>query len=997
MIKDFSKLTSLFLFFSALLSLATASCNESDPINIYLLPHTHDDVGWLKTADQYFYGSRNDIQLAGVQYIIDSVVTTLAKYPKMKFIYVEIAFFWRWWKNADNLKKGLARNLIESGKLEFINGGWSMHDEANPYYEDMIGNMAAGHDFLRRTFNVTPITGWHIDPFGHSNANAAFFAQMGFTGYMFSRIDYQDMITRLQQKALEFIWIPETSQKEENAIFTSINFAGYGWPNEPIEEWNFDLLRMEYVSDNPNLECYNIEAEASKLINYFKGNQKNFATSNMAQTCGTDFNYHGAHIPFKNLNKLINFINARLDLYPNVSIQSSTPSEYLKVVRTSNVTLPTKTDDFFPYADNNNSYWTGYFTSRTAIKCHVRNSGRYFQNVKRLVTQKLWTNTSQSLSQNVSKAIAALVQLDQTMGILQHHDAVAGTETQAVADDYQFLLYRDRMRVQNEVTRHILAEDAHSILGIYNEDFQLCDTNITARYCNATAGLLNGSNVLIAVYNSLNSGTKTIRVKVPTSNITLKDSHANEILADVICANTIDAEDCDLFFSFPFDGHETTFFYIIPNNSNSMLVQPSDTVKSPNLYKEYKISLNESITIYSDLMNFEWNQQGNINSFALQYNYYPSYCNRSGLDQNSGAYIFRPAESNIGGSSPYSTPHSSKIYQGKVVTQIYIEHDKMLTNLRFYNYDDSKTQTIEIETFVSSIDVSDSIGKEVVLLIKTNIENNKTFYTDSNGMEMQKRILNYRPTWNLTVHQPVAGNYYPVNSAIYIEDVFAGLRATVMTDRTQGGASIHPGDIELMIQRRIVCNDGKGLNEPLNETDMNDPSKGLSQWIYHNLIFTQQGKKSQQRAVQFFNDQPLLINFASLGSIAASANKKVDINIIEANNIQDTFELPDLVKVLFKPYGNNSYAVWFHNMDSETSVDIDTAYFDKSIRVGRSYNLTEFSLSANQPKSLAVAKRREAARHLGLKGEFKINNDYKSGIIHLRPLEIRTFELNIEE
>jgi hypothetical protein len=43
------------------------------------------------------------------------------------------------------------------------------------------------------------------------------------------------------------------------------------------------------------------------------------------------------------------------------------------------------------------------------------------------------------------------------------------------------------------------------------------------------------------------------------------------------------------------------------------------------------------------------------------------------------------------------------------------------------------------------------------------------------GMEMQQRILNYRATWPLQVLQPVAGNYYPIQSTIMIQDVNTGL------------------------------------------------------------------------------------------------------------------------------------------------------------------------------------------------------------------------------
>ena len=57
----------------------------------------------------------------------------------------------------------------------------------------------------------------------------------------------------------------------------------------------------------------------------------------------------------------------------------------------------------------------------------------------------------------------------------------------------------------------------------------------------------------------------------------------------------------------------------------------------------------------------------------------------------------------------------------------------------------------------------------------------------------QKRILDYRPTWNYTAFEEVAGNYYPVNSFIGIKDQKTSQPITVITDRSQGGAVLREG------------------------------------------------------------------------------------------------------------------------------------------------------------------------------------------------------------
>jgi lysosomal alpha-mannosidase len=100
--------------------------------------------------------------------------------------------------------------------------------------------------------------------------------------------------------------------------------------------------------------------------------------------------------------------------------------------------------------------------------------------------------------------------------------------------------------------------------------------------------------------------------------------------------------------------------------------------------------------------------------------------------------------------------------------------------------------------------LSDKIGKEIISRFHIPFyKNNQTFYTDSNGREMLKRVLNYRPSFSLKENvENVSGNYYPITSRISLTDLQT--RFSILNDRSQGGSSLQDGEIELMVLAYVI-------------------------------------------------------------------------------------------------------------------------------------------------------------------------------------------------
>jgi len=63
----------------------------------------------------------------------------------------------------------------------------------------------------------------------------------------------------------------------------------------------------------------------------------------------------------------------------NINVLYSTPSCYLYHVNHLNQVWNSKFDDFFPYSEHPHSYWTGYYTSRAALKGYVRKTNNFLQ------------------------------------------------------------------------------------------------------------------------------------------------------------------------------------------------------------------------------------------------------------------------------------------------------------------------------------------------------------------------------------------------------------------------------------------------------------------------------------------------------------------------------------------------------------------------------------------------------------------------------------------
>jgi len=812
-------------------------------VNVHLVPHTHDDVGWLKTVDQYYYGNRNDIQRATVQNIINSVLKELAWNADRKFIYIEQAFYQRYMEEHqdDPQIMSLMRQLISQGQLEFINGGWCMHDEASPSFVDMIDQTTLGHRYLLQQFNVTPKTTWQIDPFGHSSNAASLLSSpmAGFNGVHFMRADYQEIGQRNDARTTEWIWAASPTKGMNTATFASVIYGGYC----TIGGINMDIYSSDApVMDDITLEDYNVGQVVEAVVNaafdnikkYPQGEPGGDGTMDVLLPLGCDFNYENAGTWFTNTDKVIHWLNQD----GRVNAFYSTPSIYTAAKLENGKSYTVRTGDMFPYADGPHAYWTGYFVSRAALKGYVRDTSSVFQAAKQI---QAFTGGAQDMS-----STNPLYRLERALGVTQHHDAVAGTAKQAVAYDYA-----RRLAWGREDADALFNASFQKLTKFTTGSFYSCDlSNVTicpaleaavptvAILYNQQAQTRPAWNVLLPVglptgivsYSVFDNNNKPVTAQLfPLSSrdTSLRTEYYND-------NSTVPIQWLAFQANLPATGFSA--YFIIPTGSTeeapfTHISTPitmrignnglrSATRKTKNVVEGDQQITNGVVTVTIDgntgLVSNYANSNNGINTpLSQNFYWYNSSVGNKQDGQASGAYIFRPNSStifNVGTGSATVT-----IINGPIINEArQVFATWMTQSVRLW----AGAPTADFEMTVGPIPFQDGLGKEIITRYTTNFATNSTWYTDSNGRDTMTRIYNYRSQWNYTVEEPVSGNYYPVNAYIYTQDVNNGNTLSVMTDRSQAGASVVNGTFEVMIQRRLQHDDSRGVGEPLNETGL---------------------------------------------------------------------------------------------------------------------------------------------------------------------------------
>lgn len=507
---------------------------------IHYIPHSHMDMGWVQTINDYFETS--------VRPIHDNVVEVLRRTPRdlpyrlrPKFVLNDL-YFLRMWLTEDPAKTGfktrMIRDLIKEGLLEIVGTGMVMADTACPHYEDLITNYFAGIAFTETNFTTRSQVAFQLDSFGQTHALFFIGSLFGLHDAVFHRIPH---FLRDQLKShglFELQWLLPFGRR----VNVHIN-ENYGWDR------NFS-----FVSAN-STPAINVTH-----WNSFKADRKKGYQKSKMVLLGDDFEYSNAAAQFSMFEE----IGLR-----DPSFTFSTMAEYLDDFYAKDTRFIQLSGDFMPYIDpykegDTKGYqaWTGYFTAKPNLKHRVRRVNQMHRAL--MVWATSWMARNHTSLELVRRVHSELLELSADVSILMHHDCITGTAKREADTDYY-----DRIRQMEEKATRVFD------LLTGRESYQ-CDAD--ARFvgsvdCFWLRELIKASTKMeMTIINpSASLRTERIRLSLPYDSVrhfaviyvTMKDS----LKGQALCFD--ERSDCLFEFDMPLPGFDKwVHVYLYSQNEN---------------------------------------------------------------------------------------------------------------------------------------------------------------------------------------------------------------------------------------------------------------------------------------------------------------------------------------------------------------------------------------------------------------------------------------------
>ena len=870
-------------------------------INIHIIPHTHLDPGWLNTPEEYY-------SQKSIPGIFKTVFESLKNNQQRTFIINEIYYFKIWYESLSSGDKEDFKKLVSEKRIEFVFCGYVVNDEATPIYYDIMDNIRIGLQYLYEEFGYTPKSAFFLDSFGHNSGNAHIVSQAGFEQLVLGRfhLDYLELMKK--EKNDEFYWDMFGNNNSNKKILTHILALHYGYTLFlPDLEDNIDRIMPSFIK---------------KLEEILVG----IKHKNLLFLYGDDFKYDNDYL-FKNIDELINqFKNQQeqakriFNTQENINIFYSTPEKYFsmmaKEIQENNQNLDTIIDkDFYPLRTD--CYWTGYFTSRPYLKGYIRKASNIFYAFSKYFSFDRFINNS-----NNPKIYTNLKDFRETVALTQHHDAITGTCKQYVGSDYVNKLKEKIKNSENDFIETINQRLNIKINKICYNNY-ITDNNDCSNEFIITK---ENENIIIGIYNPIlttqSSDDISILINIEISNSDYEYEVEN-IKSNFFCINDKNIKNVDLFkykskcflnFFLNFKKGEEYAFITLKKTSNQIsssdrYINLNDIQKENNIIELIKDSINiKYLSFNSDDLSFNlkyYNEENKISE--INFSYYDGLYYVNAGSCIDGAYVFSPYNRFP---DPLSVEKENSFYYKGDIGITFVTRNYMSSFTIF---------TFFYEPFFAKVDhIFDNLEQNYFLkrfsfaynfIIKTDFDNidektNKPiFYTDANGLEPMKRIIDTYE-YEETTSPKTGGNFYPVTSYISIKDKKSENILTIFTERPQGGTGYLAGSVSLTLQRMSYGSDNKGMNENMSE---DESMKSDDFRTTHLVVFGKninQGKNKENKYMEMKTDTiNLIYNYLNKATIMFKINS-------DKNNIKENVDKNnDIVNSMINKYISISWDI----------------------------------------------------------------------------------------